>query len=151
VGVGALVGVVVGRAVGFDVGVGPGAPLGPGAPVGDVEVVGVGWAPVALGVGPCAIWSVDAGEGLDDGAPLGDIGPDGSSEPEAPPEGAAEPLDPGSDDGAGTLAGGAPEATAMPSFGPGAKIPAVSATLARTRFRTPIATTRRARCAEVTV
>jgi len=63
----------------------------------------------------------------------------------------AEPLAPGPDDVSDGLDDGAPEATAMPSFGRGAKMPAVSATLARTRFRTPIATTRRARCAEVTV
>jgi hypothetical protein len=151
-GVGARVGVAVGRAVGFDVGFDVGAGLGErvgvGALVGDVEAVGMGSPPLAPGVGPWAIWSDEAGDALDDG---GITAPDGSTEPDGLPDGVAEPLAPGSDAVAVGLAAGAAEPAAMPSFGRGAKIPAVSATLARTRFRTPIATTRRARCAEVTV
>lgn len=45
---------------------------------------------------------------------------------------------------------GLPVTIAIPSSGRGANSPAVSAMLARTRLRTPIATTNRARWTEVT-
>ena len=144
-------GVAVGWDVGRGVAVDPGVAVGAGVltTIGDVVGVGVGpWATIGpLGVG-FADGSTDGSTedgGLDDpgGAdsdPTGAVGEELAGEVE------------GFEEAPGTSTLGAVDVpAAMPRFGcPDARSPAVNATVARTRLRSPIATTRRARWAEVT-
>jgi len=147
-GVGGVgVGWDVGRGVAVDRGVADGA--GVLTTIGDDAGVGVGpWATVgALGVG-LADGSTD---GWTDGDALGDTGGADSDPTGVVGEALAGDAE-GFEEvpGATTLgAGDAP--AAMPRSGwLGAINPAVNATVARTRLRSPNATTRRARWAEVT-
>jgi hypothetical protein len=174
-GVGWAVGGAVGRAVGWAVGRGVGGAVGRAVGAGVAGGVGVGPptgpriggfdAAGGVGVGPTAtiglLGTGVADAGADgaisaDALGSGDTGPCGPSEalacaPPVPfgaagvPFGAAELPGP---EPAGA-ADGFPPAIPDPDWD-GAMNPAVSATVARTRFRRPIATTRRARWAEVT-
>jgi hypothetical protein len=151
VGVGGVGGVAVGREVGRGVGVERGVVVGAGVlTTGVVAGVGVGpWAMVGA-------LSVGLADGSLDGVGLADAGGVDSDAPGVVGD-ALEPdvdgLAPGgSVELPGATALGCEDApTAIPPFGcAGAIRPAVSATVARTRLRSPIATTRRARWAEVT-
>jgi hypothetical protein len=156
---GAGVGAGVGRGVGRGVacgGVGCGVAAGVGAGVWRTgATVGVGAvATGGVGVGPSATigpLGVDDGGGADGGADgtgvvSGPLGPDGVA------LGAGWVLDVGVDAGGVDGDPGVLLATATPPSGAvGMTAPAVRATVARMRFSSPIATTRRARCAVVTV
>jgi hypothetical protein len=164
-GVGRAVGCAVGRGVGAGVVAGDGVGPPPGPKIGGFDAPGGG----GVGVGPTAtigllgIGVVDGPtEGSTDGVISGDAlgsGDTGAFDPDEPVgagppvpgeagaeplgvDGMTEPVLPG-------VADGFP--MAIPGLGwAGATKPAVSATVARTRFRRPMATTRRARWAEVT-
>jgi hypothetical protein len=157
VGVGWAVGVPVGAGVGVGGGacvgggvdreVGAGVLVGNGVPVGPV-VGAVDGAEIGLGVGPTAI---SEGVAEDAGATLGDAEAGGVDPPG--PMGADEEVAAGADavDGEGLemAAGVALAAATGPGGVDGPTKPAVRATVARMRFSTPIATTRRARCVVV--
>jgi len=164
-GVGRGVGGAVGRGVGGGVDTGVGCGVGTGVDAGvcvgaGVEVgravfvapgVGVTAAWVGLGVGPTATTT-----GLAEALALGSIDPVADGSLEAGPVGAegtlAEPPEPGDSE---TLWGAEPDAPAAdgealaaatpPGPGLGTTTPAVNATVARMRFRSPMATTSRAR------
>ena len=163
-GVGGGVGGTVGRGVdgGVAVGCGVGCGVDGTVAVGSIVGTGVAVACSGVGVGRCAtITSLGNGSelGTFDGSTVGGGSDDDGS---VDPDGALEPKDePGAisladgsgdvtafDDGATLAEGGA---SAIPPRSSGATNPAVSATVARMRFKRPIATTRRARCAVVTV
>jgi len=164
-GVGRGVGLGVGRGVGLGVGlavaVGPGVRVGLGVAVARAVPVGAGVAvaraSVGVGVGPTATIT-----GLEDGLTLGAADPeaDGSAEAAAGELGGAlaEPPELGASDARWAAEADGPvvagdELAAAIALGPGlgTTTPAVNATVARMRFSSPIATTRRARCAVVTV
>lgn len=173
-GVGAAVGWAVGRAVGCGVAVGRGVDAGVAAGVGVGPVPGprIGGFDAAggcgVGVGTTATIGL-LGVGVADGTGDGTTDAGGSSDPLGSGDaGVSEPVAPlacGSPelDEEGVVAVGAegltaaelagvgevPAAIPVPGWA-GAMNPAVSATVARTRFRRPRATTRRARWAEVT-
>jgi hypothetical protein len=139
--------------------------LPPGPRIGGLDAAGG----VGVGVGMTAtigLLGVGVGDGTTDGSPeaggssdaLGSSDAGGSDPDEPVGWGSPELVDEGvAALGAGGLTGaelaGAtdkfPPAIPVPGWG-GAMNPAVSATVARTRFRRPMATTRRARWAEVT-
>jgi hypothetical protein len=152
VGVGGVGGVAVGREVGRGVWVecGVGVGLGVLTTTGVVAGVGVGpWATVGA-------LSVGLADGSPDGSGLADAGGVDSEAPGVEGDALGPDVDglapPGSEELPGATALGCEDApTAIPPFGwAGAIRPAVSATVARTKLRSPIATTRRARWAEVT-
>jgi len=162
--VGFAVGFGVGAAVGFAVGFGVGAAVGSGVGRRTGGCVGfggvaVGPAGVGTGVGPAATIGPSDGDadGSDEGTDEGTVDPAGSADE---PPGS---LDVGPVVGLGELVLADPDgaivglalAAATPPGGDegadGATMPAVRATVARMRFKSPIATTRRARCAVVTV
>jgi hypothetical protein len=170
VGFGSRVGAGVGRAVGAGVGCGVGRIVGAGVGVGCGVAAGGGeWPPswpstggedrIGTGVGPSAVMAplgVATGDGSVDGSVDGAFDDVGSGVTGATDSagGCVFPglrggeLDGPSDAlpvGAGV---GMPPATSLD--GPGVTRPAVSATVANTRLRRPMATTRRARWAEVT-
>jgi hypothetical protein len=160
-GVGVGVGRVVGRAICAGVAVGRG--------VGAGEAVGRGVGPPAWPrVGGVAIGTIGAGVGVGPSATIGPLGvvlPDGSADAVSggdspgwdgvdPGDSVAPPGVDGLDRGGwavsaepgSTLADGVALPPAISRFdGVCATSPAVSATVARTRLRSPIATTRRAR------
>ena len=122
---------------------------GVGTVAGDAEEPASGDVEVGVGVGPTAtITGLADGDVLagTNGTPDGPCDPtDGDCAAVAPGD-SADPLAAGPIDGCGVAL-----AAAMSRGGTfGATTPAVSATVARMRFRRPIATTRRARCAVVT-
>ncbi len=158
----------VGRGVGFDVGATVG--LGVGRRIGGCVRFGgvaVGPAGVGTGVGPPATIGPSDGDadGSDDGSADGSVdgSVDGTLEPAGSDDEPAGSLDvgPGAELGEieppdvdGAMAGLALAAATPPGGvegADGATMPAVRATVARMRFKSPIATTRRARCAVVTV
>jgi hypothetical protein len=158
-GVGWAVGCAVGRGVGAGVAVGAGVGPPPGPSIGGTD------AAAGVGVGPTAtsgLLGTGVADGTTDGVassdPLGS-GDTAACDPDGPVGwGAPDSDDPGVvafvADGLAepVLAGAAdgfPPAIPVPGWA-GATKPAVSATVARTRFRRPMATTRRARWAEVT-
>ena len=169
--IGVAVGTGVGRAVGFAVGFGVGGVggvavgrevgRGVGVECGVVDGAGV-LTTAGVGVGPWATvgaLSVGLADGSPDGTGLADAGGVDSEAPGvgdalAPDvAGLADGLAPaGSEELPGAPALGCEDGpTAIPPFGwAGAIRPAVSATVARIKLRSPIATTRRARWAEVT-
>jgi hypothetical protein len=169
VGVGAAVGVGVGVGTGVGVGVGPGVRVGRGVRVGDGVPRGFGVADgveVAPGVavgswlatsgGPLGPATTTVGVGAPEATrPLADGPVDGVAEADEPAaEGAvvgppeAGAMLPGElEEGSATTGG---DAWAICGAGGDTKSPADRATVARMRLRTPIATTRRARCAAVT-
>jgi hypothetical protein len=146
-------GVAVGRgvAVGWGVAVGRGVAVEAGVEVGlaiGVDV-GLGVLPAGVGLGPSAIVagvddalgaSVGTADGSEDGASGGDelgVPADGSLDG----TGVGDPVDTGTAVETGV---GETRATS-PGRVLGATAPAVSATVARMRFNTPMATTSRAR------
>jgi hypothetical protein len=159
-----VTGVAVGLAVGRGVAVGLGATVGEGVCVTTGGAVGVGVGPPAT-IGPLgggATGCVDgdalaAGKGSVDGGGLCDSGAADSEAPGVVGDWPAVDVEDGldvaaPDDALGAIALGSGELPrATPRSGCAGVIrPAVSATVARMRFRSPIATTRRARWAEVT-
>lgn len=104
-----------------------------------------------VGVGPCAIVGADgvgetigSADGPVEGSPDGGLETDGCDEASVDALGAGFE---GTGDAGGASTVGLAEARAMSLGGVarGATAPAVSATVARMRFKTPMATTRRAR------
>lgn len=148
VGSGLTVGPTVGRGVGF-AGTGVATGRASGGAVADPE------APVgAVGVGPTAtIGSLGVGSSEGPGwsePPGSPDGPGGdavgSGDDPVVDEGLTEPLSSGGPAEALGVAGGTPLAMATSrSAGPGPMMPAVSATVARMRLTSPMATTKRAR------
>ena len=157
--VGVAVGLAVGVAVGVETGVALGVALGVWVGLGVFRGVGseagvVAGVPWGVGVGPCAIsggvadaaglavgeeLGVASGVELDCGGVLTVV------------VGVGDCVSAGDAEGPTEIRGDA-VAAATPDGGVvGATNPAVRATVARMRFSTPIATTRRARCAVVTV
>jgi hypothetical protein len=145
VGVGRGVGWAVGWAVGCAVGRGVGpsgggaVPVEPGVGVGTTATIGASVGAAELG------GSADGStEGRTDGSVEGStVEADGPAPADVPLGDGSVDWDgvSGSDEGAGL-----PGITAIPPSGPvGVTKPAVSATVARIRFRSPMATTRRAR------
>jgi hypothetical protein len=136
------VGLGVGRGVAPGVGVG-GVTLAPGELGGRVAGAGVGppatigpSVDVADGSGATDALEDSLGDALEPGSVVGVAFDVAAGVPDGDPEGVTT----------GWLGAGVPEAWATPLGGlVGATTPAVSATVARMRFRTPMATTRRAR------
>jgi len=155
------VAVAVGEGVGVDAGVWLGVLVGRGVGVEGAVGRTVGWTvgsdvgvwvelETGAGVGPSAICGgVDEGEAASLGDEVG-VGSDGAL-------GEAVPLDAGVGEAGldgwveGVAGGVALAAATGPGGVGGATKLAVRATVTRMRFSTPIATTRRARCAVVTV
>jgi hypothetical protein len=158
--VGRAVGVAVGFGVGFGVGLGVGGAVVGGAVVGGavagravtggaVEgvagVVGPGDAVGTTATGPCGD-GLAVGDGWTDGSADG-VDAEGVGSPPVPADADAPAEDvaegPGTGLAAETVGGGLPRATSPGRAG--AMKPAVSATVARMRFKSPMATTSRAR------
>ena len=143
-----LTGAGVGLGVGFGVGPAVDVGLGVGLAVG-LAVVGVGrgTSVTGCGVGP---WATVGGVGVAEATgSLEGAGTLGLDDGVALPSGGAD-APPAEVDGAGELTGvtigvGVCVARATSDEGPGATTPAVNATVARMRFKTPMATTSRAR------
>ena len=152
----AFVSWLTGAGVGFGVGLAVGVGLGVGLDVGFGVGLAVGFAAVGVGRGSSVTgWGV---------GPSATVGADGVGDASGGVEGSGEP---GVVDGVGLASGGvdaAPEDVegvgdaagvtigagvcverATSDEGPGATAPAVSATVARMRFKSPMATTSRAR------
>jgi len=157
-GVGFGVGLAVGRGVGAGVAIGGGGGVAPPPPwtrgEGDGRVAGVGVGPSAtiglLGAGLADGVTVDADGAVDsDAAGWDATGPLGDPDVAGLIEGLSDVVGPDETGLVGWADGPLP--TAMPGLGVGVVTsPAVSATVARTRFRRPRATTSRARWAELT-
>ncbi len=162
VGVGVRAGVAVGLGVRAGVAVGVGAGVRAGVAVGLGVLDAAGAVAVGPGVGVAGVTPGDVDPGVGVGPPavigpsLGCVDPDGATEGscEDPTDGEGPVLPPPGPDASGTGdaacdgvgSAGLALARATPPSGPvGVTNPAVSATVARMRFRSPMATTRRAR------
>jgi len=135
--------------------VAPGVLVGRGVRLGVGRAVGwVAGVPCGVGVGP---WAISGGAADAPGVSAGDELGVGSADgldaggPLLPGDAVGDAAGDGEADGPSAVTGVGVAAPTPSGGAAGATKPAVMATVARMRFRTPIATTRRARCAVVTV